>query len=44
MESALAQPAAAEGPARPLAIANWLLFIAGLVFLMVVVGGDYPAD
>jgi cytochrome c oxidase assembly protein subunit 15 len=39
MESALAQPAAAEGPARPLAIANWLLFIAGLVFLMVVVGG-----
>ena len=39
MESALAQPAAAEGPARPLAIANWLLLIAGLVFLMVVVGG-----
>jgi cytochrome c oxidase assembly protein subunit 15 len=25
--------------ARPLAIANWLLFVAGLVFLMVVVGG-----
>jgi cytochrome c oxidase assembly protein subunit 15 len=24
---------------RPLAIANWLLFVAGLVFLMVVVGG-----
>jgi cytochrome c oxidase assembly protein subunit 15 len=24
---------------RPLAIANWLLFVAGMVFLMVVVGG-----
>jgi cytochrome c oxidase assembly protein subunit 15 len=24
---------------RPLAIANWLMFVAGLVFLMVVVGG-----
>ena len=39
MESALAQPAAAEASSRPLAIANWLLFVAGLVFLMVVVGG-----
>jgi cytochrome c oxidase assembly protein subunit 15 len=40
MDSALAQPAAdaARSP-RPLAIANWLMFVAGLVFLMVVVGG-----
>jgi heme a synthase len=40
MESALAHPAIAASPnLRPLAIANWLLFVAGLVFLMVVVGG-----
>ena len=40
MESALPQSAAAiGGKPRPLAIANWLLFVAGLVFLMVVVGG-----
>lgn len=40
MDSTLAQPAAQTAPAaRPLAIANWLLFVAGLVFLMVVVGG-----
>ena len=40
MDSALAQPAAetARSP-RPLAIANWLMVVAGLVFLMVVVGG-----
>ena len=40
MDSALASPAVetARTP-RPLAIANWLLFVAGLVFLMVVVGG-----
>jgi len=40
MDSAL--PIAAEvasPPARPLAIARWLLAVAGLVFLMVVVGG-----
>jgi cytochrome c oxidase assembly protein subunit 15 len=40
MDSAL--PAAAaqpDQPARPLAIARWLLAVAGLVFLMVVVGG-----
>ena len=36
MESAL--PLHARTP-RPLAIANWLLFVAGMVFLMVVVGG-----
>src|SRR5687768_17282192 len=40
MESALTQPAASPAPkSRPLAIANWLMFVAGLVFLMVVVGG-----
>jgi heme a synthase len=40
MDSALAQPAiAAESQARPLAIANWLLAVAAMVFLMVVVGG-----
>jgi cytochrome c oxidase assembly protein subunit 15 len=41
MESAVISPAArsAEQPTRPLAIANWLFFVAGLVFLMVVVGG-----
>lgn len=40
MDSTIAQPAAqaARSP-RPLAIANWLLFVAGLVFVMVVVGG-----
>lgn len=40
MDSSLAQPAVgtARSP-RPLAIANWLMFVAGLVFLMVVVGG-----
>jgi cytochrome c oxidase assembly protein subunit 15 len=39
MDSAFAQPAAAAASSRPLAIANWLMFVAGLVFLMVVVGG-----
>jgi cytochrome c oxidase assembly protein subunit 15 len=40
MESALPQPRVASAVApTPLAIANWLLFVAGLVFLMVVVGG-----
>ena len=40
MDSALGQPAAqAKHSPRPLAIANWLMFVAGLVFLMVVVGG-----
>jgi cytochrome c oxidase assembly protein subunit 15 len=40
MDSALAQPASqAKQIPRPLAIANWLMFVAGLVFLMVVVGG-----
>ena len=39
MESALAQPTAAEPAPRPLALSNWLFFVAGLVFLMVVVGG-----
>ena len=40
MESALSQslPVATPRP-RPLAIANWMLAVAGLVFLMVVVGG-----
>ena len=36
MESALTRP---TDTARPIAIANWLLFVAGMVFLMVVVGG-----
>ena len=39
MESALSLPTAAETGARPLAIANWLLTVAALVFLMVVIGG-----
>ena len=40
MESALPRPAAVTGPTpRPLAIANWLMFVAALVFLMVIVGG-----
>lgn len=41
MDSALARPqtATAEPAKRPLAISNWLLAVAGLVFLMVVVGG-----
>ena len=37
MESTLANPVRSEP--RPLAIANWLMVVAGLVFLMVVVGG-----
>jgi heme a synthase len=42
MDSAVASPAPAAADAsrkRPLAIANWLLAVAALVFLMVVVGG-----
>jgi cytochrome c oxidase assembly protein subunit 15 len=40
MDSALASPAVETAhTSRPLAIASWLLFVAGLVFLMVVVGG-----
>src|SRR5687768_7261529 len=40
MDPTLARPAADLAPtARPLAIANWLMLVAGLVFLMVVVGG-----
>jgi cytochrome c oxidase assembly protein subunit 15 len=40
MDSALPRPATAiTATPRPLAIANWLLFVASLVFLMVVVGG-----
>jgi len=41
MESTVISPPAqsVERHPRPLAIANWLLFVAGLVFLMVVVGG-----
>jgi cytochrome c oxidase assembly protein subunit 15 len=40
MDSALAQPAVEARPSpRPLAISNWLLSVAALVFLMVVVGG-----
>jgi len=41
MDSAvISSPAqSVERQTRPLAIANWLLFVAGLVFLMVVVGG-----
>ncbi len=40
MESSIAAPAPQATPsARPIAIANWLLVVAGLVFLMVVVGG-----
>ena len=37
MESTLANPVRSEP--RPLAISNWLMFVAALVFLMVVVGG-----
>ena len=40
MESALPSPAAAQADrSRPRAIANLLLFVAALVFAMVVVGG-----
>ena len=42
MDSTLSEPqtlARSQAPTRPLAIANWLLTVAGLVFLMVVVGG-----
>jgi len=40
MESALIQPVAVNSPkARPFAIANWLLAVAAMVFLMVVIGG-----
>ena len=40
MDSTIAQaPVGTTHSARPLALANWLLFVAGLVFLMVVVGG-----
>ena len=41
MDSALAHPRASTATPvkRPLAIASWLLAVAGLVFLMVVVGG-----
>ena len=39
MESALLPAAATARASRPLAIANWLMFVAALVFLMVVVGG-----
>ena len=40
MDSALASPSFGSVNApRPLAIAKWLTFVAGLVFLMVVVGG-----
>lgn len=40
MDSAISKPVdqSVRTP-RPIAIANWLLFVAGLVFLMVVVGG-----
>ena len=39
MDSAFAQPAADAAPSRPLAIANWLMLVGCMVFLMVVVGG-----
>src|SRR5690349_23904923 len=42
MDSALSSPAPAGSMTalkRPLAISNWLLTVAALVFLMVVVGG-----
>ena len=40
MESSIAAPAGqATASTRPIAIANWLSSVAGLVFLMVVVGG-----
>ena len=39
MDSTLAKTASLETAAQSRSIANWLLFVAGLVFLMVVVGG-----
>ena len=39
MDSAAPSTAASTPPARPLAISNWLLAVAGLVFAMLVVGG-----
>jgi cytochrome c oxidase assembly protein subunit 15 len=41
MDSAVISPPAqsVERHSRPLAIANWLIAVAGLVFLMVVIGG-----
>lgn len=39
MDSARPSTAASTSSARPLAIANWLLAVAALVFVMVVVGG-----
>ena len=39
MESTLPQTQAVEPASRPIAIANWLMSVAGLVFLMLVVGG-----
>ena len=40
METTLESPRALATPARrPLAIANWLMAVAAMVFLMVVVGG-----
>src|SRR5689334_19907291 len=39
MESALPASVQRSAEPRPLAIARWLLGVAGLVFLMVVVGG-----
>ena len=39
MDSTLARPQASQATARPVAVANWLMLVAGLVFLMVVVGG-----
>ena len=40
MDSALPNPAVAtHRTSRPLAISNWLLSVAALVFLTVVVGG-----
>ena len=39
MDSAVPLSASPSKLPRPLAIANWLMFVAGLVFLMVVVGG-----
>ena len=33
------QPSASAGTERPRAVANWLLSVAALIFLMVVVGG-----
>src|SRR5687767_15877949 len=40
MDSSLTQPATAlTRPERSLVLANWLMLVAGLVFLMVIVGG-----